>query len=180
MKRLQLLFLASAFILSGCVVRTYPLVRDRVDQDLSGNRGYLQGQSPAGEEKPRKEKRRTQIIEIEISSPIKFEKMKKSKPASSVSEVSESVNLEGNRGYITQSSGLDSAPQYETYTVRKGDTLQKISKKYFGTTKKWMKIYEANRDTMTAPDKIYPGKCLNIPSEANLKSNSAPVQENLK
>jgi nucleoid-associated protein YgaU len=178
----SLLAFVSVLVLSGCVVRTYPLTRDRVDQDLSGNRGYLQGQAPAGEERPRKETRRTQIIEIELSSPIKFDTKKKAKPVS-VPVVSEPVESDGNRGYITQNQIPEVepiAPKYETYTVKKGDTLQKISKKYYGTTKKWAKIYEANRDTMTGPDKIYPGKVLNIPSLPEMKSSSAPVQENLK
>ena len=39
--------IASVFMLSGCVVRTYSLTRDRVDQNLEeGNRGYLKGQAP--------------------------------------------------------------------------------------------------------------------------------------
>ncbi len=52
---IYLLAISSAFILSGCVVRTYPLIRDRVDQDLSeGNHGYLMGDEPSSEEKGRK------------------------------------------------------------------------------------------------------------------------------
>ena len=54
---------------------------------------------------------------------------------------------------------------FERYTVASGDTLQKISKKFYGTTKKWKKIYEANKDTLKSPNSIFPGKALNIPSE---------------
>ena len=51
-----------------------------------------------------------------------------------------------------------------TYVVRKGDTLAKISKKYYGTSKKWRRIYKANRKTLTdGPDKIHPGMKLVIP-----------------
>ena len=51
-----------------------------------------------------------------------------------------------------------------TYVVRKGDTLQKISKKYYGTTKKWRRIYKANRKMLSkGPDKIQPGMKLVIP-----------------
>jgi len=50
------------------------------------------------------------------------------------------------------------------YVVRKGDTLQKISKKFFGTTKKWRAIYKANRKALAkGPDKIHPGMKLVIP-----------------
>jgi len=51
-----------------------------------------------------------------------------------------------------------------TYVVRKGDTLQKISKKYYGTTKQWRRIYQANRSTLAkGPDKIQIGMKLIIP-----------------
>jgi len=177
-----LLVLLSVLVLSGCIVRTYPLTRDRVDQEMTGNRGYLQGQAPAGEEKERAMTRRTQIVEIELGSPIKFEKTKKAKAANAPAPASEDQSFgEGNRGYMAQSVTPEIAtPEYQKYTVQKGDTLQKISKKYFGTTKKWTKIYEANRDTMSGPDKIYPGKVINIPALPETKTGSAPVQENLK
>lgn len=48
------------------------------------------------------------------------------------------------------------------YTVQSGDTLSRIGSKY-GVS--WQKIYEANRDKLDDPDKIYPGQELTIPSE---------------
>lgn len=49
-----------------------------------------------------------------------------------------------------------------TYTVQSGDTLSKIGSKYgIG----YMKIFEANRDKLDNPDKIFPGQELTIPSE---------------
>lgn len=51
-----------------------------------------------------------------------------------------------------------------TYVVRKGDTLQKISKRFYGTTKKWRKIYNANRNILAkGPDKVQIGMKLVIP-----------------
>ena len=51
-----------------------------------------------------------------------------------------------------------------THVVKKGDTLQKISKKYFGTTKKWRAIYDANRDVLAkGPDVVPVGTKLKIP-----------------
>ncbi len=51
-----------------------------------------------------------------------------------------------------------------THVVAKGDTLQKISKKYYGTTKNWKKIYEANRKTLKGgPDELVVGTKLIIP-----------------
>jgi len=57
-----------------------------------------------------------------------------------------------------------SAPEAaeNTYTVQSGDNLSKIGSKY-GVS--WQKIFEANRDKISDPDKIYPGQELTIPSE---------------
>lgn len=167
------------FLLSGCVVRTYSVTKDRVDQDLAmGNRGYLKGQAPA-ETKERKATRTTQVVEVELYSPVKFEKMPKPQQAPAERaplEKTEDKTAWGNRGYITEGPA-PSMPKIniEKYTVQKGDTLQKISKKFYGTPKRWNRIYEANKDNLRAPDKIYPGQVLDIPVEA-LKE----TKENLK
>lgn len=41
----------------------------------------------------------------------------------------------------------------KTYTVKKGDTLWGISKKYYGKGSKWKKIYNANKKTIEAAAK---------------------------
>ncbi len=48
-----------------------------------------------------------------------------------------------------------------TYTVQSGDNLSKIGKKYDVS---WSAIFEANRDKLDDPDKIFPGQELTIPS----------------
>ena len=56
------------------------------------------------------------------------------------------------------------APTAErTYTVKAGDTLSKIAKEYFGNANDYMKIFNANRDLLSDPDKIHPGQTLKIP-----------------
>jgi nucleoid-associated protein YgaU len=50
-----------------------------------------------------------------------------------------------------------------TYTVKAGDTLSKIAKEHLGSAAEYTKIFEANRDTLTDPDKIKPGQVLRIP-----------------
>lgn len=56
-------------------------------------------------------------------------------------------------------------PQPESifHTVVKGDTLGKISKKYYGNAMKYPVIFEANKPMLKDPDKIYPGQVLRIP-----------------
>ena len=49
-------------------------------------------------------------------------------------------------------------------TVHPGDTLSAIAQRELGDAKKYMKIFEANRDQLQDPDKIKPGQVLKIPS----------------
>jgi len=53
-----------------------------------------------------------------------------------------------------------------TYTVKPGDTLSKIAKVHLGDANAYMKIFEANKDQLTDPDKIKPGQVLKIPAAA--------------
>ncbi|MEP7366096.1 MAG: LysM peptidoglycan-binding domain-containing protein [Acidobacteriota bacterium] len=51
-----------------------------------------------------------------------------------------------------------------TYTVQGGDTLSKISKHFYGNANQYMKIFDANKDQLSDPDKIKPGQVLKIPN----------------
>jgi nucleoid-associated protein YgaU len=55
------------------------------------------------------------------------------------------------------------APKAEVYTVVKGDNLSKIAKHFYGDANQWKRIFEANRDVLKDPDKIFPGQKLQIP-----------------
>lgn len=52
----------------------------------------------------------------------------------------------------------------QTYTVKSGDTLSKISQQFYGSANQYMKIFEANRDQLNDPNTIRPGQTLKIPS----------------
>jgi nucleoid-associated protein YgaU len=52
-----------------------------------------------------------------------------------------------------------------TYTVKKGDTLSKISKQFYGDANAYRRIFDANRDQLSDPDKIQPGQELRIPAK---------------
>jgi len=58
------------------------------------------------------------------------------------------------------------AKQQTTYTVKSGDTLSKIAKEHLGDANAYMKIFEANKDQLSDPDKIKPGQVLKIPTAA--------------
>ncbi|MFH0791149.1 MAG: LysM peptidoglycan-binding domain-containing protein [Candidatus Omnitrophota bacterium] len=191
------LLLVSVFMSSGCLVRTYQVTKERVDQDLNaGNRGYLMGQVPAKEmPQERKTTRSNRVVEVELRPLIKFEKKSRPKaPAGLPQSGIEQGITTGSKSLPSQDfvesrvfeDGVSttSVELLEEYTVQKNDTLQKISQKFYGTTKKWMKIYNANKDTMKGPNKIYPGQVINIPkSLSESPSETAAVknmEENLK
>jgi LysM repeat protein len=181
-----------AILLSGCVVRTYELTKERVDQDLAGNRGYLSGGAPQSSEvSERPTTRTTRVVEVEVHPPIKFAKGPKKiiqTPASREEDLSDEGTAGGNRGYIFTRSAAESAGQetqanFTYYTVKKNDTLQKISKALYGTTKKWNKIYTANQDTLKSPNRLYPGQVLKVPKDESAGLKTAPLaeaEENLK
>ena len=52
----------------------------------------------------------------------------------------------------------------KTYTVQAGDTLSKIAKQYYGNAGSYMKIFEANKDKLSDPNKIQVGQVLRIPN----------------
>ncbi|MDZ7264415.1 MAG: peptidoglycan-binding protein LysM [candidate division KSB1 bacterium] len=56
-------------------------------------------------------------------------------------------------------------PEEETefYTIKPGDSLSKIAKRYYGDAMKYPVIFEANREVIKDPDKIYPNQVIRIP-----------------
>ena len=49
------------------------------------------------------------------------------------------------------------------HIVEQGETLSGISQKYYGTASGWQKIYVANRNILSSPDRLRPGMRLVIP-----------------
>ena len=65
-----------------------------------------------------------------------------------------------------KATGVPSAAAGATqasYTVRPGDTLSKIAKEHYGNANNYMRIFDANKDQLSDPDKIKPGQVLKIP-----------------
>jgi len=134
------------------------------------------GRAPEAKERPTT--RTTRVFEVELGL-----KKKSDVRCPAATPLATNVNIEEPSMIQEVETQADSVTQsFEKYTVAKNDTLQKISKKFFGTTRKWNKIYEANKDTLRTPDKLYPGQVLNIPSGDGLKETSGMKEpkENLK
>ena len=55
----------------------------------------------------------------------------------------------------------------QTYEVKSGDNLSKISKQFYGDADEYMRIFYANRDKLNDPDMIQVGQKLVIPPDDN-------------
>ncbi|MBU0502927.1 MAG: LysM peptidoglycan-binding domain-containing protein [Candidatus Omnitrophota bacterium] len=177
----SLIFLFSVFIFSGCVARTYQMTRDRVDQDLPGNRGCLQGKC-LQDELERKKTRTIQVVEIEIPSLTGKKKAvsQESLEAPLVKEKSPKEIPVTGAALVRQEERSVGGVKFEKYTVLKDDTLQKISEKFYGTSNKWEKIYETNKAILKTPDRLYPGESIDIPIESGKSAESIPENKKVK
>lgn len=64
---------------------------------------------------------------------------------------------------IQKKRDSDSAPRAKTYTVKSGDCLWAIAKKFYDEGSMYTKIYDANKDKIKNPNLIYSGQVLVIP-----------------
>jgi len=55
-------------------------------------------------------------------------------------------------------------PSGQNYTVKRGDCLWNIAKRFYGNGSKYTTIYNANRDKIKNPNLIYPNQVLWIPA----------------
>jgi len=55
--------------------------------------------------------------------------------------------------------------QARYYTIQSGDTLSKIAQQHYGDANRWQELFEANREVIKDPDKIYPGQRIRVPQD---------------
>lgn len=166
----KILGLLCILFLSGCAgvgIRTYSVEQPRVDTEVTGNQGYLLGKPPAP---PRESRlgptRRISVVELEYGT------------GKSVSVPTFRPDTDPEDIYIEEFSAEDFAAltakveapvrpphkyEYQRYVVQEDDTLQKISLNFYGTTRRWMLLYEENKDVLKSPDEIYPGIEIKVP-----------------
>jgi len=167
---LSLIFL----FVSGCAtVETYTLDREREDQEMTGNAGYLSGTPQVPDRSQYRKTRRTYVVEVQTKGPqepdIEIPAVNTqiapdlaNRPARSEStEAASPIQIPA----IDSGSDVESSGGFTEYTVQENDTLQKISKKFYDRYSRWQKIYDANQDVIADPNNIKPGITLKIPQE---------------
>ena len=75
------------------------------------------------------------------------------------------VKLANNKATLntTATRSTETAPKIKSYTVKKGDCLWNIAKKYYGNGSKYTLIFNANKSKIQNPNLIYPGQVFTIP-----------------
>ena len=179
------------FLVSGCVT-VKPVTYERVDQEVSGNQGFLMGDGD-GQRKNTKTTKTFIKVDIDLSRPgtevvtteeysestennNDLKKMASDKPGdynkgyfeATVDEPSESINemscvVINNVEEVEMISVVEAT--YDYYVVKKGETLWDIAGRpeVYGNSSKWKMIFEANKDMIRKPSLIKPGMKLKIP-----------------
>lgn len=163
----KLLLLAGVIFISGCLTtRTYTKKEPRKDLDIEGNQGCLSG---VCKEEPRENRlgdtRTISVVEVEFGP----EEIKKDAtvwervPDEAAEEEIALAEAEGLEAASLKEPAEGGRKETINYTIQKNDTLQKISDKFYGTTRKWNFLYENNKDVLKSPDRLYPGAVIKIP-----------------
>jgi len=177
--------------------RSYIDDRERIDQKMEGNAGYIMGKPKPEDRSNLKKSRQVFVVEFNKEDPSQAEEAvvpapKRERMASTMPEMeppsrpapaarrSEPIalpNFDEERAPVSRASVSESTTT-EEYIVQKGDTLQKISKKFYNTYRRWVEIYEANKDVMSDPNKLKAGMRLRIPGVS--AGGSGAAEPNLK
>jgi nucleoid-associated protein YgaU len=190
----NLVLITLVIFAAGCGIetRTYVMTKDRVGLDQNnGNGGCVVGKCPPS---PPPAETTRKVYVLEITRPVPESEVQKieqtavtaitesadTPPTSGVAPAESAPAAPDNAQPAAavvpvvgdEPAAAPSAPavqnggimQAQTYTVQKDDTLQKISKKIFGSYGKWYKIYEANKDKIKNPNILKPGTVLTIPA----------------
>jgi len=79
-------------------------------------------------------------------------------------DITADISVDSSRAVGAAAGGGQGAAG-ETYEVKSGDNLSKISKQFYGDSDEYMRIFYANRDKLKDPDMIQVGQKLAIPPD---------------
>jgi nucleoid-associated protein YgaU len=79
-------------------------------------------------------------------------------------DITADISVDSSRA-VGAAAGGGQGASGQTYEVKSGDNLSKISKQFYGDANEYMRIFYANRDKLNDPDKIQIGQQLTIPPD---------------
>ena len=80
-------------------------------------------------------------------------------------DITADISVDSSRAMGAAAGGGQGSGGAQTYEVKSGDNLSKISKQFYGDANEYMRIFYANRDKLNDPDKIQVGQKLTIPTK---------------
>lgn len=90
-----------------------------------------------------------------------FDQIKTVSP--NMDDITADINVEASRA---QAATVGGGGGGQTYTVKPGDTLSKISQQLYGNANDYMRIFYANRDKIKDPNMIQVGQELSVPAKS--------------
>ncbi len=90
-----------------------------------------------------------------------FDQIKTVSP--NMDDITADINVEAARA---QGAAVGGGGGGQTYTVKSGDTLSKISQQLYGNANDYMRIFYANRDKIKDPNTIQVGQELTVPAKS--------------
>ena len=165
---------------SGLDSRVYslaPSARDPLDNMREKPRGaiaFLMGLLPRADRTPGPQT----LHELSVSAKRRWHEAARDLPEKkryrppTLSDVSTALDrlTEADFGITAENDGA-ATTGFTLYEVQRGDTLAAIAKHFYGDPKLYGRIYDANRNKLSAPDRIYCGQMLRIPgTDASLPS----------
>lgn len=122
------------FIATACGVDLYVVITDFTYEEVGGDPGTYQYSMTL------KEYREIIVRQVKVNTQLQTATVQKERPR------------------------VDNSVQPKTYTIKSGDCLWNISKKYYGNGSDYKKIYDANKNVIGGnPNLIHPGQVLIIP-----------------
>ncbi|HWC99027.1 MAG TPA: LysM peptidoglycan-binding domain-containing protein [Candidatus Sulfopaludibacter sp.] len=112
--------------------------------NMQGDKLFIQGEAPS------------QDVKNKV-----WDKIKSIDP--SYSDLTCDLTVTSQTQNMTAGASASGGESTRRYTVQSGDSLAAISKQFYGSASNYMKIFEANRDVLSDPNKIRPGQQLVIP-----------------
>jgi nucleoid-associated protein YgaU len=82
-------------------------------------------------------------------------------PSTQAAPVRSITNATPNNPVLAAPEPAAPAPRY--HVVAEGDSLTRISMRYYGTSTRWNEIYDANREVLKGENALRPGQRLQIP-----------------
>ena len=86
-------------------------------------------------------------------------------PTAKQKAVTEEAAAEAQLETTSNESTAASQIEVEFYEIQSGDSLSAIAKKFYGDANRYNDIFEANKEVIGHPDKIYPGQKIRIPQD---------------